>query len=66
MCGVLNRGILPAGYSALIEGQKVDYVSVLETDTDVYARKANRVAVRYKDRRLVAVIEVVSPGNKTP
>lgn len=30
----------------------------------VYARKANRVAIRHRLGRVVAVIEVVSPGNK--
>jgi hypothetical protein len=29
-----------------------------------YARKANRVAIRHPDGDLVAVIEIVSPGNK--
>lgn len=35
-----------------------------ETDADVYARKANRVIVRHEYGAVVAIIEVVSPGNK--
>ena len=30
----------------------------------VYARKANRIAIRHRHGRVVAMIEVVSPGNK--
>jgi hypothetical protein len=35
-----------------------------ESDAHSYARKANRVGVHHPDGELVAVIEVVSPGNK--
>ncbi|RPI91129.1 MAG: DUF4058 family protein [Planctomycetaceae bacterium] len=35
-----------------------------ESDALNYARKANRIAIRHPDGRLVAVIEIVSPGNK--
>lgn len=35
-----------------------------ESDAATYARKANRVAIRHHLGRLVAVIELVSPGNK--
>jgi hypothetical protein len=31
---------------------------------EVYARKANRIAVRHRHGQVVAVIEIVSPGNK--
>jgi hypothetical protein len=37
---------------------------VLRAETTHYARKANRVAVRHEHGRVVAVIEIVSPGNK--
>ncbi len=33
-------------------------------ETDAYARKASRVTVRHRHGRVVAVIEIVSPGNK--
>ena len=51
----LNRGILPASYIAFIEA---------ETNSAAYARKANRIVVRHEFSHVVAVIEVVSPGNK--
>ena len=35
-----------------------------ETDAEIYAARANRVAVRNADGELVAVVEIVSPGNK--
>src|SRR5437868_8098749 len=35
-----------------------------ESDAASYARKANRVTVRHPDGQVVAVIEIVSPGNK--
>ena len=34
------------------------------SDAAVYARKANRVTVRHPDGQVVAIIEIVSPGNK--
>ncbi len=36
----------------------------VETETAVYARKANRIVIRHELGRVVAMIEVVSPGNK--
>src|SRR5687768_14141955 len=35
-----------------------------EADAVRYARKANRITVRHPDGDVVAVIEIVSPGNK--
>lgn len=35
-----------------------------ESDAHVYARKANSITVRHPDGGVVAVIEIVSPGNK--
>jgi hypothetical protein len=40
-------------------------VKALEGDLAAYARKANRIAVRHRLGRVVAVIEIVSPGNKS-
>lgn len=37
----------------------------IETEKATYARKANRLSVRDKLGRVVAIIEVVSPGNKS-
>ena len=39
---------------------------VVETELDYYRRKQSRVTIRHvSDHRVVAVVEVVSPGNKT-
>jgi hypothetical protein len=35
-----------------------------QSDAVIYARKANRIVVRHPDGEVVAVIEIVSPGNK--
>jgi hypothetical protein len=37
---------------------------VMRTEAAAYARKANRITVRHPDGDVVAVIEIVSPGNK--
>ena len=36
----------------------------VETETALYARKANRIVIHHELGRVVATIEVVSPGNK--
>lgn len=35
-----------------------------ESEATSYARKANRITIRHPDGQVVAVIEIVSPGNK--
>jgi Protein of unknown function (DUF4058) len=37
---------------------------VRSTEVSVYARKADRVTVRHRHGQIVAVVEIVSPGNK--
>src|SRR5205814_885820 len=37
---------------------------VQRSESDLYARKANRVIVRHRHGDVIAVIEIVSPGNK--
>ena len=37
---------------------------VARSDASNYARKANRIAIRHPDGGVVAIIEIVSPGNK--
>jgi hypothetical protein len=53
------------GGVALATGQpKVSFRA--KAEADIYAAKANRVAIRHvTDHRVVAVIEIVSPGNKS-
>ncbi len=43
---------------------KTKYVIQMDTDADSYARRANRIAVHHPLGDVVAVIEIVSPGNK--
>jgi hypothetical protein len=39
---------------------------VQQTDADLFAKKANRIAIRHSsDDHIVAMIEIMSPGNKS-
>jgi hypothetical protein len=38
---------------------------VTRVEADPYSRKANRVTIRHRHGRVIAVIEIVSPGNKS-
>lgn len=39
---------------------------IQESEADIYAKKANRVVIRHiSDDRLIAIIEILSPGNKS-
>ena len=73
----LNAGVLPSDYFALVEQNirgPLPNVLILrlspetgegpEPSVGVYARKADRITVRHKHGGVVAVIEIVSPGNK--
>lgn len=37
---------------------------VVESEGDVYARRANRIRIHHRHGEVVAIIEIVSPGNK--
>ena len=37
---------------------------VAQAEATIYARKANRITIRHPDGEVIAVIEIVSPGNK--
>lgn len=37
---------------------------ILESEDDLYARRANRIRIQHRHGEVVAVIEIVSPGNK--
>jgi hypothetical protein len=56
----LNRGRLPKGFSALVERSS----GPKESEKEIYASRANRIVVKHHLGRIVAVIEIVSPGNK--
>jgi hypothetical protein len=55
-------GSVPGGVAVDLQPPKTRFVTRAETAG--YARKANRITVRHPDGDVVAVIEVVSPGNK--
>src|SRR5207249_8800723 len=38
---------------------------VVEVEEDTYARRANRIRIQHRHGEVVAVIEIVSPGNKS-
>jgi hypothetical protein len=57
----LNQGRLPYGFSALVE-QRANPLH--GSEKSLYADRANRIVVRHHLGRIVAAIELVSPGNK--
>ena len=66
----LNRGpkgrgkTEPAGGVAVaIAPPKARFV--VESEGDIYARRANRILIQHRHGEVVAVIEIVSPGNKS-
>lgn len=50
------------GLAVDLHPPKVRFVA--RSEAALYARKANRITVRHPDGQVVAVIEIVSPGNK--
>lgn len=61
----LNAGRLPPGYIALADQVTGEPVPVVEAEEDVYARRATRLRIQHRHGEVVAVIEIVSPGNKS-
>jgi hypothetical protein len=60
----LNGGLLPQGYSALVEQHAAGLVpDVLHLENLLHLR-ANRITIRHRLGEVVCVIEIVSPGNK--
>jgi hypothetical protein len=55
-------GAAPGGVAIDLQPPKARLVA--RTEAAAYARKANRITVRHPDGAVVAVIEIVSPGNK--
>lgn len=64
-CDALNGGVLPPDFFAMVELQhaKIDFAALAEIG--IYVAKANRIAIKHRLGRIVAVIEVISPGNKS-
>jgi Protein of unknown function (DUF4058) len=58
----LNGGLLPKGYSALVEQHAAGLV--LRAEKEVSAARGNRITIRHPLGRVVCIIEIVSPGNK--
>ena len=52
----------PSGDTAVLERPKTRQAAVALKS--IYARKANRISIRHHHGRVVAMIEIVSPGNK--
>jgi hypothetical protein len=62
----LNAGLLPNGYHALAEPQPDRAEDTATDEPAVYALKRRTIAIRRDhDDGLVALIEIVSPGNKS-
>jgi hypothetical protein len=66
----LNRGPTERGGSETARGIAIAAAPpkarfVVESEADSYARRANRIVIRHRHGEVVAVIEIVSPGNKS-
>jgi hypothetical protein len=55
-------GPTPGGVAVDLQPPKVRFVT--RSEAAGYARKANRISIRHPDGDVVAVAEIVSPGNK--
>jgi hypothetical protein len=61
----LNRGLLPPDHYALAVAPPQVWFHA-RTEADQYAAKAKAIAIRHtSDHRVIAVLEIVSPGNKS-
>ncbi len=54
----------PGGGTAVLAPPRTSLVQPFVPESTHYARKANRIAIRHHHGEVVAVIEIVSPGNK--
>jgi hypothetical protein len=55
-------GVAPGGVAVDLQAPKARFVTRAETAG--YARRANRITIRHPDGDVVAIVEIVSPGNK--
>jgi hypothetical protein len=60
--GPLPSGLAPGGVAVDVLPPKARIVA--RTESAAYARKANRITIRHPDGEVVAILEIVSPGNK--
>lgn len=61
----LNGGLLPKGYSALVEQHAGGVIpDVIRAKAEIQAARGNRITIRHPRGRVVCVIALVSPGNK--
>src|SRR6266852_5934377 len=66
LSSALNSGGLPPNYYALIERDQLRKPeNTLLPEPQIYALMANRIAIRNAQDRVVAIIEIVSPVNKS-
>ena len=61
---IRSVGLPTPGGPAVADRPRSRQIARIESDSATYARKANRIAVQHEFGAVVAVIEVVSPGNK--
>lgn len=54
----------PGGVSTTEAPPRARFIRQADDDALSYARRANRIAIRFEEGELVAVVEIVSPGNK--
>jgi hypothetical protein len=54
-----------SGPTLLAEQPKSRIVQQVQSDRMVYARKANQIVIRHDLGKVVAIMEIVSPGNKS-
>jgi hypothetical protein len=66
LCDALNSGALPPSHFALLDQHVHGPISDVSTrsEADTYAHRANHVVIRHRHGGVVAVLEIVSPGNK--
>ena len=61
---ILGPGSPTSGGLAVAERPPKVRTVRAETDAGTYARRANRIVIKHKKGQVVAIIEIVSPGNK--
>jgi hypothetical protein len=62
---ILNGGLLPPGFFALVADAPHQARYITSGESEPYVARANQIAIRHQLGQIVAVIEIVSPGNKS-